>query len=225
MTGNLTAPPGLRQFAGLTCASASVLALQVIFTRIFSIMIWYHFTYLVIGVALLGGGAAGTFLAVRGWEPAVLRRRLGGLAVAFSLSILAALLLISLVHFDPLGGRQALPATAAGLALYFVALFAIYFLGGLVVSGVFSLWSGQAHRLYFADLLGGGLATVAVVGVVQALTGPGAIVLTALLALAAGALLEANLTGGRRALLAGLAAGQAALLVYLVFNPLLLPVP
>ncbi|PJF46047.1 MAG: hypothetical protein CUN48_15785, partial [Candidatus Thermofonsia Clade 3 bacterium] len=68
--------------------SASVLALQVIFTRIFSIMIWHHFTYLVVGVALLGGGAAGVFLAVRQWRHEVIRARLGPLALAFSLSIL-----------------------------------------------------------------------------------------------------------------------------------------
>ncbi|NJO00148.1 MAG: hypothetical protein HC875_41575 [Anaerolineales bacterium] len=43
------------KYLGLALISASVLALQVIFTRIFSIMIWHHFTYLVVGVALLGG--------------------------------------------------------------------------------------------------------------------------------------------------------------------------
>lgn len=48
----------LPRYLGLALISASILALQVTFTRIFSIMIWYHFTYLVVGVALLGGGAA-----------------------------------------------------------------------------------------------------------------------------------------------------------------------
>jgi hypothetical protein len=54
-----------RRYVGLALVTASILALQITFTRMFSIMIWHHFTYLIIGVALLGGGASGTFLAVR----------------------------------------------------------------------------------------------------------------------------------------------------------------
>lgn len=48
----------LSKFFGLAIVAGSVLALQVTFTRIFSLMIWHHFTYLVIGVALLGGSPA-----------------------------------------------------------------------------------------------------------------------------------------------------------------------
>ena len=92
-------------YLGLALISAAVLGLEVTFTRIFYIMIWYHFAYLVIGVALLGGGAAATFLALRGWNEATLRHRLGPIALGFSLSILLGLTLVTHLAFDPLTGR------------------------------------------------------------------------------------------------------------------------
>src|SRR5260221_13354841 len=59
-----------RSLAGIRCreialllVSASVLSYQVILVRAFSIGQWYHFSYMVISIALLGFGASGTLLA------------------------------------------------------------------------------------------------------------------------------------------------------------------
>ncbi|MCS6842537.1 MAG: hypothetical protein NZ699_04980 [Roseiflexus sp.] len=116
-----------RRYLGLALVTASILALQVMFTRIFSIMIWHHFTYLIIGVALLGGGASGTFLAVRAWDAATIERRLGKLVVVYSLVVLLNLAIIGSVAIDPLRGRQ-IVQTLIGLALYFSGLFTTFFL-------------------------------------------------------------------------------------------------
>src|SRR5215213_2534139 len=139
----------LPRYLGIALISGSMLALEVIFTRIFSITIWYHFAYLVIGVALLGGGAAGTYLAVRQWDASTISRRIGKLVVSFSFSVLANLLVIANAAFDPLGGRISLLPTIFGLASYFVSVFAIFFLGGLTVASAFKLWVHETHRLYF----------------------------------------------------------------------------
>ena len=45
--------------------SATVLAYEVLLTRLFSIVQWHHFAYMVISIALLGFGASGTFLALK----------------------------------------------------------------------------------------------------------------------------------------------------------------
>lgn len=214
-----------RRYLGLALVTASILALQVTFTRIFSIMIWHHFTYLIIGVALLGGGASGTFLAVRAWDAAKLERRLGKLVVAYSLAVLLNLAIIGSVAIDPLRGSQ-IVQTLIGLALYFAGLFTTFFLGGLIVSGVFTLWHKEAHRLYFADMLGAGVATLAIVWVIQAIGGPATIVLTALLTLAGSVLFGVTLGRRWRIGAAVLGAGQIALAGWLLFGaPLHLPVP
>ncbi|HRF50652.1 MAG TPA: hypothetical protein PLC98_23695 [Anaerolineales bacterium] len=216
---------GLPRYWGLAIISGSIVALQVIFTRIFSIMIWHHFTYLVIGVALLGGGTAGAFLAVRHWDRDKIERRLGMLAVAFSLSILINLLAMSVIEFDPLRARQ-IVQTLFGLTVYFGTLFATFFLGGLVIAAAFSLWVQHAHHLYFIDLLGAGLSTLVVLALTQSLGGPGALVLIAMLALATGWFFGGEWVRRWRWAIGLGGVGQLALLGWIVFaQPLQLPVP
>lgn len=213
------------RYIGLALITASILALQVTFTRMFSIMIWHHFTYLIIGVALLGGGAAGTFLAVREWDIATIGRRLGKLVIVYSLTILFNLVIVGSVAIDPLRGSQ-IVQTLIGLAIYFFSLFATFFLGGLVVSSVFTLWYKEAHRLYFADMLGAGVATLAVVWVIQAVGGPATIGLMALLTLVGSLLFGAGLDRRWRAGALALGLGQVGLIGWFVFvMPLQLPVP
>jgi hypothetical protein len=50
-------PKGLS--AAVFLLAMSVLLIEIALTRIFSVMTWYHFTYLIIALALMGFGAAG----------------------------------------------------------------------------------------------------------------------------------------------------------------------
>lgn len=50
--------------ASLFLLSLSVLAMELCLTRIFSVLSWHHFAYLIISLALLGFGAAGSYLTV-----------------------------------------------------------------------------------------------------------------------------------------------------------------
>lgn len=209
-------------YAGVAMVSAGILALQVIFTRVFSIMIWHHFTYLIVGVALLGGGAAGVFLAVRRWRHEVIRQRLAPLTLAFSLSTLVMLTIVTFVHFDPLRTDD-LGWTLTGLAIYFAGMFGMFMLGGLVIAGAFSVWSYYAHRLYFADLLGAGVSTLVVAGLVHRLSAPSAIILVALLAATAAMLFGVPLRW--RWVAPAMIVAQAALLVFSLVQPIYLPTP
>lgn len=212
------------KYVGLALISGCVLALQITFTRIFSLMIWHHFTYLVIGVALLGGGAAGTFLAVQQWDGAKLQRRLGLLAVIFGLITLVNLAAMRFIAIDPLRAAQ-LVQSIIGLGIYFTCLFATFFTGGLTIAAIFSRWAQQAHRLYFADMLGAGVATIGVLIILQIFSGPGTIALIALTATVAGLLLGIDLPQRFRPVLPALLVGQTALLALLLIRPLALPVP
>ena len=44
--------------------SAAALGYEILLMRLFSIIQWHHFAYMMISVALLGYGAAGTFVAL-----------------------------------------------------------------------------------------------------------------------------------------------------------------
>ena len=212
------------KYLGLALVSGGVLALQITFTRIFSLMIWHHFTYLVIGVALLGGGAAGAFLAAHQWDGPTLKRRLGLLALSFSLAGLINLAAIRFVAIDPLRAAQ-LAWTVVGLAIYFACLFTTFFTGGLTIAAAFSGWSTSAHKLYFADMLGAGIATIGILAVIERLGGPASIVLIAVLGVVAAVLFGIELPRRRRWVLPVTVLGQLTLLIALLLHPLALPVP
>ena len=54
----------LRLTFSLVLISISVIAYQLLLIQILSIVQWYHFAYMVISIAMLGFGAAGTFMAI-----------------------------------------------------------------------------------------------------------------------------------------------------------------
>jgi hypothetical protein len=50
--------------AAVAMLSAAALGYEILLMRLFSIILWHHFAYMMISVALLGYGAAGTFVAL-----------------------------------------------------------------------------------------------------------------------------------------------------------------
>src|SRR5260221_14342828 len=83
--------------------SAAALAYEILLMRLFSIIQWHHFSYMMISVALLGYGAAGTFVALAG--PVLLRRYPQVFATAstlFAVTAAPGLLLSHVARFNPL---------------------------------------------------------------------------------------------------------------------------
>ena len=67
MTGDATAPTA-RHLAGIALVSATLLMTELALTRIFSVIMYYHFAFLAISIALFGLSASGVFAYVaRGW--------------------------------------------------------------------------------------------------------------------------------------------------------------
>ena len=62
------------RYAAIALVSCAVLLYEILVTRIMSVMLWYHFAFLSISLALLGLGAPGVWFSVRGIKPGSLRR-------------------------------------------------------------------------------------------------------------------------------------------------------
>ena len=58
------ARPTWKIHAGIFLVSLAVLALEVLQTRLFSLMLWHHVTYFVVTITLLGFAASGTAMAI-----------------------------------------------------------------------------------------------------------------------------------------------------------------
>ena len=172
----------------------STLLLEVLLTRVFSVIYFGQFAFLIISLALFGYGLSGVYLAVRketqrGDQTARLARYLLGFTVSLPLAYKATLVFSVdfLRLFNPL-------SNFLYLVVNFLVLLVPFFFGGVVLALIFSNFSEQIGRLYFVDLTGAGLGSLAIVPLIPWL-GPNRILLLLFLALAAAWFL---VPGGRR---------------------------
>jgi hypothetical protein len=170
--------------AGLALTSFAALLLELALTRLFSVVLFYHFAFLAISIALLGLGAGGVFayLFKNRLVKATTRHLAARLCLESSILVLIALEVI--LHIP-----VALTITWSNFlhltALYVVAALP-FFLTGLLFSVVFARETRRIPLLYGADLGGGALACLATVPLLNWVGGPNTI-LMASVALAAAA--------------------------------------
>jgi hypothetical protein len=197
-----------RPLTGVALASFAALLLELALTRLFSVILFYHFAFLAISLALLGLGAGGVFAYLGGgWLGRYHTRTLGaGCCLANAVATLAALetVLHIPVSLD-LSGVNFLKLT-----LIYLGSAVPFFFTGLLLSTVFAREARHIPMLYGADLAGGALACLAIVPLLDLLGGPNA-VLFAGVATALASAVWALSTKGRN--LAWAVAGGLILLV------------
>jgi spermidine synthase len=162
---------------GLALTSFSALLLELALTRLFSVVLFYHFAFLAISIALLGLGAGGVFAYL-------LRSRLAGIetrgfaALLCTVNAVVVPVVLEIVLHVPVAldvsGKNFLRLTA----LYLAAAVP-FFLTGLLFSVVFAREPQRIPRLYGADLCGGALACLALVPLLNWLGGPNTILFAA----------------------------------------------
>ena len=156
---------GLHVLASVAVLSAAALGYEVLLTRLFSIVQWHHFAFLVISVALLGFGASGTFLLVlgdrirTGIEPFLALTALGfGLAAPVSFAITER------VPFNVLDAPWS-PHSLGWLVVIELLLAVPFFFAATGIGRVLVVFRHRLSRVYAADLAGAGAGAAASVGV------------------------------------------------------------
>ena len=181
--------------AGLALTSFAALLLELALTRLFSVVLFYHFAFLAISIALLGLGAGGVFAYLLKVRLANTDTRWLASRVCFANSLVVAVVLEIVLHVPValnISGKNFLRLTAL-----YLASAVPFFLTGLLFSVVFARETHRIPRLYGADLCGGALACLAVVPLLNWLGGPNAI-LVASVALAFAAMIWAEARTWRR---------------------------
>lgn len=190
--------------------AAATLLFEVTLTRVLSFTLWYHFAFLVVGVALLGTAAAGSWLAARSRGAAGLQPARWALLLAGALPLAHAL--FQLLPFEPF--RLAIDASQWAIGALGIALLAApFFATGVVMSSLLSNAGSAAHLVYAADLVGAGAGAALAPLAIRWLGAPGSI-LAASAAAALAATLFALTTESRRWTVAG--ASSALVLAALV---------
>jgi spermidine synthase len=173
-------------YAGLFVLALATLMLEVLLTRIASVIAWYHLAFFVISLAMLGLTAGAVLVFVRpGWFAAAdVARRLAESTLGFALAIplcLALALAHPLVQGGSLMDFVALLGSGLALALPFV-------LAGVALTLVLTRAGLPAGRAYGIDLLGAACGCALVIPVLALLDAPSAALLAAALAALAAAL-------------------------------------
>jgi spermidine synthase len=195
--------PQLRALlAGVAISSFSALLLELALTRLFSVVLFYHFAFLAISIALLGLGSGGVFAHIaKNWLSRFSTRNI--LSALCALNAVAVPLVLTVVLHVPVS-LDLSRANFLRLTAMYLASAVPFVLTGLEFSVLFARESGLISRLYGADLLGGALACLGVVPLLNWLGGPNTVLFAAFTASVAGAVWSAS--SNVRRLTLGLAA-------------------
>jgi spermidine synthase len=203
--------PDRSLLAGIAIGSFAALLLELSLTRLFSVVLFYHFAFLAISIALLGLGSGGVFAYLaRTWLGRFpTRNLLSWLCVSNALVIPVVLEIVLHVPVSLILSRD----NFLRLTAIYLASAVPFFLTGLEFSILFARESRHISRLYGADLLGGALACLGIVPLLNWLGGPNTVLFAGLMASLAGAMWAVN--ASIRKLTLGLA---AALLLVIAGN-------
>jgi hypothetical protein len=167
--------PTARIYAGLFFVTLATLMLELLLTRIFSVILWYHFAFVAVSVALFGMtlGAVIVHLMPRYFSGADLSSRLAGASALFGLTTAIVLVLMLTLRVAPpaLGSSD----IASLLPLYLLIAVPFTF-SGIVVSVALTRFPQRVNRLYAVDLIGAAIGCSAVIALLEVLDAPSAVI-------------------------------------------------
>ncbi|ABE46171.1 hypothetical protein Bpro_4279 [Polaromonas sp. JS666] len=201
---------------GVALISAAALAYEILLMRLFSIILWHHFAYMIISLALLGYGASGAVLTLA--QHAVQRHfapLFSAAAAAFGVSAIGCFVLAQRVPFNPLEILWDPRQPVYLLAVYLLLLLPFLFAGACVCMAL-SCFRGKVPRIYSFDILGAGAGSLGVVALLFVLSPADTLKLIGALGWAAAAVAWLECRGPRHW-------RPAALLMVMANLPLLLP--
>src|SRR5204863_4811843 len=189
-----------RHLAGVALTSATLLMTELALTRIFSVVMYYHFAFLAISIALFGLSASGVFAFTfrRTLDRFSTDVLLSAESVVYALCTLVALFFLVRLRIGLTYSRQNLI-----LMLTIYALAALpFFTGGLVVTLAITRMSERVNAVYASDLLGAAAGCLVLIPLLDRLGAPGVVLAAAALALTAAVLFS---PADRRSRIAALA--------------------
>jgi spermidine synthase len=213
MTNHEPAPATRGLLLSVALISAATLAVQVLQTRLFSVMLWHHLTYMVVTVTLLGFGCGGALLALfprLGQAGGDSRLPVSVCCSLFGLALVAAFSVLCHTPLDTLDIEQDRSKYLL-LFLRYAYLVVPFLFAGLAIAIALQQYPAIVHRTYFWNLLGSGVGSFLFVLLVRPLGGPGCLFLFASLGGLAGFLALAGTAVRGRAPAALLAAAAVAI--------------
>jgi spermidine synthase len=153
--------------AGLFLVTFATLVLEVLDSRLLSVLTWYHLSFFAVSLAMLGmsAGAVRVFLAGDAMRGHAARAQLGRYAVFFAISVPVSHVVNLCVP---------IPTATSHAVMEFVSLMVAtaslavpFYLSGIVVTLALTRAGAQIGRIYAWDLLGAAAGCLAVVPLIN----------------------------------------------------------
>ncbi|MEH2513526.1 hypothetical protein V1291_004880 [Nitrobacteraceae bacterium AZCC 1564] len=173
-----------RFYVALGLVTAATLMLQIIETRIISVISWYYLAFFVISIAMFGltAGAVFVYLHSERFRPERLSYDLAVAALAFALTTNLAIL----VQLTLVTGASPSVTSLVAWAEFALCLAVPFFFSGIVVSLALTRSPYPIGKVYGADLIGAAAGCIGVVVLLNVTSGPSAVLwVGALIGLAA----------------------------------------
>ena len=198
----------------IALVSASALAYEVLLMRLFSIIQWHHFAYMMISLALLGYGVSGAFLILL--QRPLLQRFAASYITNLTLFGISAVGCYLLAQTIPFNTEEVLWDARQSLWLLstYLLLAVPFFFDAKAIGLALIHYQARLPRVYAADLIGAGLGSIGILLLLFALPPMQALTVLGLIGIAAAIMASLELHLNRTVPL---------LLLPLLLLPLLLP--
>jgi hypothetical protein len=177
---------------GVALVCFANLLLEVLVTRVFSATMFYHFTFMAVGLAMFGIAASGVYVFVN--ESKFADDVRGHMAVAARRFAITAALALVYTLANPVFIHGEVPRFSGHFVWQMLLLVGFtatpFFYAGVVVSLALTFFRENVERVYFFDLAGAAIAAIAVGVILGLVGGPTAELLAATAALAAASLFD-----------------------------------
>jgi len=146
--------------------TSSILIFEISITRLFSIYLSYHFAFIVVSIAMLGIGSAGTVLSLHTDRLGALERRHPFYPFLTGITITISYIISNHIPFDPI--RLSWDKIQVLYLLLYCSILSIpfFFSGGMIAGALYTM-SRYAQWIYASDLLGAGAGSLLAIGLLN----------------------------------------------------------
>ncbi len=149
-------------YLSLALTSALALAYEILLMKLFGIIQWHHFAYMIISLALLGYGASGTFIALaREWLLKYFPYTYVSNIALFAVSSIFCFIIAQQIPFNPLELLWERSQVFWLFGLYLLLALPFFFAAN-AIGLAFIQHKTDISGLYGADLFGAGLGSLGI---------------------------------------------------------------
>jgi hypothetical protein len=163
----MSSPDSTPPLSAIFALSAAALAYEVLLVRLFSIIHWHHFAFMVISIALLGYGASGSMITV--FQRGLLQRYGSVLifnAVMFGLSAIACFIVVQQLPFNALEILWDTSQWQRLLMSYLLLTLPFFFVANAIALTM-ARYHDRIALIYGVDLIGAGIGAIVILILLQ----------------------------------------------------------